>query len=113
MLAVLACCTATAEAPAQERSVPDTGYFLAAEELYRGEYRNAERRFQNEVRGGIRTVQARWVDSIAYRTMLGETYYQAGNPSRALVEFNAACELFLSYPKWPAAWPPGGARRGK
>jgi len=70
------------------------------EDLYRGEYRQAERGFRNEVRGGIRTVQARWVDSICYRTMLGETYYQMGAPARALVEFDAACELFLSYPRW-------------
>lgn len=84
----------------QDRAVPDAGYFAAVDDLYRGEYRQAERGFRNAVRGGIRTVQARWVDSICYRAMLGETYFQMGNPSRALVEFDAACELFLTYPRW-------------
>lgn len=87
-------------AVAQDSAVPDAGYFATMEDLYRGEYRQAERGFRNEVRGGIRTVQARWVDSICYRTMLGETYYQMGAPARALAEFDAACELFLSYPRW-------------
>lgn len=89
-----------AMATAQDRADPGQSYFISLEELYRGQYRQAERGFQNEVRGGIRIGLARWVDSICYRTMLGETYYQMGNPRQALTQFNAACELFLSNPRW-------------
>ncbi|WP_442482754.1 CHAT domain-containing protein [Aeoliella sp. SH292] len=85
------------------RSDPGPSYFATIEELYRGEYQQAERGFQNEVRGGIRVGLARWVDSICYRAMLGETLYQMGRPREALVQFDAACELFLSYPRWMIA----------
>lgn len=100
MLVVLGLVGLPVRSTAQDRAEPGPSYFVAQEELYRGEYRQAERGFQNEVRGGIRIGLARWVDSICYRAMLGETYYQMGNPGQALTEFNAACELFLSNPRW-------------
>ncbi|QDU57775.1 CHAT domain protein [Aeoliella mucimassa] len=81
-------------------TTPTQGYYMAIEELYEGDYRGALKDFQGEVRGGIRIGLTRWIDSICYQTMLGETYYQMGNTSQALVEFDAACELYLSYPKW-------------
>ena len=89
-----------AKVAAQARSVPDLPYFGAIEELYRGEYRDANRAFTSNVRTAIKTVQSRWIDSICYHTMLGESLYQMGDNRAALVEFNAACDLFLSYPKW-------------
>ena len=81
-------------------SVPPQQYYTEIEGLYEGEYRDALRDFQSDVRGGVRIGLTRWVDSICYQAMLGETYYQMGNTQQALVEFDAACELFLSYPKW-------------
>ncbi len=88
------------ESQAQVGSVPNQGHFGAVEQLYRGEYRDASRAFQSSVRGAIKTVQARWIDSICYHAMLGETLYQMGDNRAALVEFNAACDLYLNYPKW-------------
>lgn len=88
------------EASAQDRTDPGQSYFLTIEDLYEGDLRDAARGFQGEVRGGIRVGLARWVDSICYRAMLGETYYQMGQPRQALAEFDAACELFLTYPRW-------------
>lgn len=85
---------------AQISPQPDESYYRELEELYSGEYRQAERGFQREARGGISVGRLKWVDSICHRAMLGETYYQMGNPRQALAEFNAACELFLSNPKW-------------
>ncbi len=101
---VLATVIAVAGSPkaatAQDMAVPDRSYFATVEELYRGEYQDAERGMRNEVRGGIRIGLTHWVDSICYRAMLGEVYYQLGDHPRALVEFDAASELFLSYPRW-------------
>ncbi|WP_425396091.1 CHAT domain-containing protein [Aeoliella sp.] len=90
----------SAGAVAQDRSEPGQSYFGSVEELYRAEHRDALRGFRNEVRGGIRVGLTRWVDSICYRAMLGETLYQMGQPREALAEFDAACELFLTYPRW-------------
>ncbi len=88
------------QAIAQDAATPGRSYFATIEELYRGDYRDAERGMRNEVRGGIRIGLTQWVDSICYRAMLGEVYYQLGDNTRALAEFDAACELFLSYPRW-------------
>lgn len=106
LIALAALCLAAACSPVEaqnSRSDPGPAYFVTIEELYRGEYQQAMRGFQSEVRGGIRVGLARWVDSICYRAMLGETYYQMGQPREALMEFDAACELFLSYPRWMIA----------
>ncbi|MCO6043289.1 CHAT domain-containing protein [Aeoliella sp. ICT_H6.2] len=88
------------EASAQDRTDPGQSYFATIEQLYRADHRDALRGFRGELRGGIRVGLARWVDSICYRAMLGETYYQMGYPREALAEFDAACELFLTYPRW-------------
>ncbi|MGI9456847.1 MAG: hypothetical protein ACR2NU_09805, partial [Aeoliella sp.] len=85
---------------AQDSAIPDVGYFAAIEELYRGEYQRAVRSFSGEVNTPVRIGQNFWVDSICYRAMRGETYYQMGETRRALDEFDAACELFLTYPRW-------------
>jgi hypothetical protein len=70
------------------------------EELYRGDYRDAQRGFVQELRGAIKTVTSRWIDSICYHAMLGETYYHFGQPDLALQQFDLACEQYLQYPKW-------------
>lgn len=85
---------------AQERTIPDFSHFAAIETLYRGEYQRALRNFNSELRGAVRTAQTRWVDSICYHAMLGETHYQMGDNRAALAEFDAACNLLLSYPNW-------------
>lgn len=99
-LACLAITIGSSAAPAQDAVQPGRSYYATIEELYSGEYRQAERGFQSEARGGISIGRSKWIDSICYRAMLGETYFQMGNPRQALAEFNAACELYLSNPKW-------------
>ncbi len=96
----LGVCGWSSGALGQDRSVPGPRFFAVVEDLYRGDYRDAERGMSGEVRGGIRIGRTQWVDSICSRAMLGEVYYQLGDPQRALAEFDAACELFLSYPNW-------------
>ncbi|MCH8840039.1 MAG: hypothetical protein IH831_05055, partial [Planctomycetes bacterium] len=83
------------------KTIPSQTYFSGIEELYRGEYRDAERSFRYGLNGSVKIgVTTRWIDAICYHTMLGETYYQQGLPAQALDQFNQACAMFLQYPKW-------------
>lgn len=92
---------AASAAPAQlDDEVPHATYYLAVEAFYAGEYRTAERELRRETRQGIRTTQARWIDSICYHSMLGEVLYHQGRNPEALAEFDQACQLLLAYPDW-------------
>ncbi len=82
------------------RTVPTTSYHSAFSDLYDGDYRSALDRFKAEARGAIKTVQARWIDSICYETMIGECYYQSGANAEANEHFTAALNLFLATPTW-------------
>ena len=82
-------------------TTPSQGYFLAMEELYQGEYRDAQRSFTYEGRGAMKIgISTRWIDSICYHAMLGETYYHMGLTAQALEQFNLACAMYLQYPNW-------------
>jgi hypothetical protein len=85
-------------------SIPSQAYYLGVQELYRGELRDAQRTFARCLTGAVKTLSQggtiRWVDSICYHAMLGETFYQWGQPEQALEQFNYACNLFLQYPRW-------------
>ncbi len=91
---------APGESRAQFGNIPDNGYYPAVDLLYTGEYRRASRSMAGEVRGAIKTAQARWVDSIAYHARLGEVYYQMGQNGPALEQFDTAAQLLLAYPDW-------------
>ncbi len=83
------------------RSTPSQTYFLGIEELYHGEYRDAERVFRYEAGSSIKIgVSHRWIDAICYHAMWGEVLYHQGRPALALQQFNQACAMFLQYPKW-------------
>jgi len=91
---------AVAQTPSRD-TVPSVAYFSAIERLYRGDYRNAERTLKREVRSSIKIgVVSRWIDAIAYHTMLGEVYYQQGRLAEALVQFDEACRMYLQYSNW-------------
>ena len=87
-------------AVAQDSAIPDAGYFASVELVYRGDYQRAERSFTRQWQGAVQTAQARWIDSICFRAMWGETFYQRGQYERALQQYNQACELALAYPNW-------------
>src|SRR5688500_11305623 len=74
-------------------SIPHAPYYLATQAIYSGEYRDAERGLRLESRRGIRTTQARWIDSICYHAMLGEVLYHQGRNAEALAEFDQACQV--------------------
>ncbi len=81
-------------------AIPRVSYFSAVEEFYSGNYQRAERDFRRELRRGVRTTQARWIDSICYHAMLGEVLFHQGRNAEALAEFDQACRLQLAYPNW-------------
>jgi len=91
-----------AGALAQINSIPSPAHYAGVQNLYQGEYRNALRSFTREVRtGGVKIgVQTRWIDSICYHAMLGETLYHYGRPADALEQFDLALSLYLQNPKW-------------
>ncbi len=97
MLALAAAHSATAQPVAE---VPRPDYFSAVNELYRGDYNDAERALRRAVQHSVKTTQARWIDSIAAHAMLGEVLYQQGRNAEALAEFNQACQLMLAYSDW-------------
>ncbi|HEY4233071.1 MAG TPA: CHAT domain-containing protein [Lacipirellulaceae bacterium] len=80
--------------------IPKPAYYSAINELYNGDYHHAERDFRNLVRGAIKTVNARWIDSICYHAMLGEALFHEGRNPEALEEFDAAAQMLLAYPDW-------------
>lgn len=82
------------------RTVPTAGYHAAFAEFYDGDYRTALGRFQAEARGAIKTVNARWIDSICYETMIGECYYEMGANNDAFEHYTAALNLFLANSTW-------------
>ena len=82
-------------------SVPSVIYFRAIEQLYKGDYRDAERTFRREVRGAIKIgIAGRWLDSIAYHALLGEVLYHQGRLGEALEQYDQACLMFLQNPNW-------------
>ena len=80
--------------------IPHASYYVAVQAIYSGEYRDAERGLRRETQRGVRTTQARWIDSICYHAMLGELLYHQGRNAEALAEFDQACRVLLAYPDW-------------
>jgi tetratricopeptide (TPR) repeat protein len=82
------------------RTVPTASYHSTFANFYDGDYRSALDRFQSDARGAIKTVNARWIDSICYETMIGECYFQTGANAEANEHFAAALNLFLANSTW-------------
>lgn len=82
-------------------TVPSQIYYQGLYDIYRGEYRDAQRLLVREARSSIRIgVTQRWIDAICYHALLGEVYYHQGRPQLALEQFDEACSIYLQYPKW-------------
>jgi len=101
-----ACLAATASSAWAQlgESIPSRAYYVGVQELYNGEFRDAQRTFNRALTGGVKTLYQggviRWIDSICYHAMLGEVYYHWGQPDKALEQFDYACNLYLQYPRW-------------
>lgn len=103
-LAVFACLVAlVARSEAQQaqiREYPPSEYYLALKIYESGEFTDAARAFRAAARSGMRSSEGRWVDSICYHTMLGESMYQMGELGQATDEYTAALNLFLAHRNW-------------
>ena len=85
---------------ARSRSYPSNFYFNTIFKLDDGEYVYALKDFKRAWRSGIKDVDGRWIDSICYYTMIGETYHRLGKPSEALENFVQALRLAQAYNTW-------------
>ena len=85
-------------------TIPSQQYYNGIEELYEGDFRDAQRTFSRSLTGSVKTIgptgTVRWVDAICYHAMLGETFYHWGQPEQALQQFDQACTILMQYPKW-------------
>jgi len=99
---VLALAGLAAPSWAQQRdmTVPPVEYHMAFAPYYEGDYRRALEAFQSAMRGGIRSTEGRWVDSICYHAMIGECFYQMGEIAKALDQYNSALQLAVAHKGW-------------
>ncbi len=101
MLAVTLLATPTqAQTLNRDTHIIKRAYFAMFRFLYEGDYENAMEGFRDVWRGGIQTVDARWIDSICYHTMIGEIHYRLGQNRLALENYDAALRLYIQYPDW-------------
>jgi len=91
-----------ADAQGRRRSsdVLKSVYFATFPALYDGDYREAQQGFKRSLVKAIKTTEARWIDSICYFAMAGETAYQVGNNAEALEYFTASLRLVDEYSDW-------------
>lgn len=82
------------------KSCPVEAHFLAFAPFYDGDFKRAERAFSEAGRGGIRSTEGVWIDSICYHTMIGESRFQMGDLAGALDQYTAALRLFLVHRDW-------------
>lgn len=100
-IVAVAMCVSTADAQdPRTREYPPNEYYVSFNFFDDGDFVDAARAFRSAARGGIRSTEGRWVDSICYHTMLGESLFQMGDLGGALQEYNAAINLFLVHRNW-------------
>ena len=66
---------ASVSAQAQINQLPHLSYYPQQVTLNDGKFKDAIKAYQSEVRGAMKSVSSRWIDSICAYTMLGEAYY--------------------------------------
>ncbi len=82
------------------RVYPNQAYYNGFTAVAEGDFVNAIKMFQNAGRNALRTPQGRWIDSICYFAMLGESYYQLGENKQALKYYDDALRLYLRNQDW-------------
>lgn len=80
--------------------LPPDDYLLGFAPFAAGDFTAARRMFQETSKSGIRILDARWIDSVCYHTMIGECAYQMGDLVQALDQHTAAIKLFLANADW-------------
>ena len=85
---------------ATARTYPNQSYFQSFGYFHRGNFTRALKSYTAAARGGLRSTEGRWIDSVCYFTMMGECHYQLGNFEKATEAYNAALELVTAWPDW-------------
>lgn len=97
---LISLCAPSSASAQQDSTVPPAQYFFAFGPYFEGDYKLALETFQNAARGGIRSTEGLWVDSICYFTMIGECYYRMGKITEALDQYNKALKLAVFHSNW-------------
>ena len=84
----------------RRRVVPTDEYLTHFYRFYEGRYSDALRDFRRDGRRSIKTPTSRWIDSICYHTMTGESHYHMGQLAEALEHYTSALELFVAFSDW-------------
>ncbi|MCR5163826.1 MAG: CHAT domain-containing protein [Thermoguttaceae bacterium] len=87
---------------AQEQSIPNANYDWGINLLRDGRTLDAQKQFAKELNTGFKIATERWLDSICYAAMLGESQYQLGQYGPALENFNTAIRISIQYSNWLA-----------
>ena len=82
------------------QGIPKQQYYLVFPLIYRGEFRDAQNNLRAFSRGATILVGGRFLDSVCYWTMLGETHFRMGEYTLALEQFNAALDLYSGWQSW-------------
>lgn len=84
----------------QTKQYPGQEYYLAVSQLENGELEEALAGFREASQRAWRIGNIRFVDSIAPLVMAGECYYQQGNLTLALQQYEAALTLQIELSGW-------------
>ncbi len=85
---------------AQNGPVPSDRYFHGYDYLHQANPEGALEFFQTELNLSVKLGSVRWIDSICYYAMMGESYYMSGKFQEALDCFNNAIDLHIQYSAW-------------
>lgn len=88
------------QAQLRPKQVPNELHFLSLQSYYSGDFRSALKGFREAARSGIASTEGRWIDTICYQAMMGESAYQLGDNVTANEQFTAAIKLFLVHRDW-------------
>ncbi|HEX3870719.1 MAG TPA: hypothetical protein VHV77_09800, partial [Pirellulales bacterium] len=101
VLAVIACLLVPTSLPAQGLRAPSQLYWGCLTDYFDGDFRVAAGDFLGEAQSGsIKAGAVRWIDSICYHSMAGESYFQLGNYAAALDQYTIALNLFVQHSDW-------------
>lgn len=85
---------------AQKGPIPREHYYRGCSYLEQGNIAGALQHYQSDLKNATKIGTMRWIDSICYQAMIGETFYISGRTEEALAAFDEAISLYLQYPKW-------------
>ena len=80
--------------------IPSPSHYDSYRMIYRGNIGEAKRLCRSELDGATRIGSQRWIDSVCYYAILGESEYLSGDIGSALEAFEAAIDLYLNSRDW-------------